>query len=89
MILFVCYLGRTFYIEVNKVPVFLKGSNWIPADILTELVTESYIRTLLTACKEANMNSIRVWGGGIYELDAFYQVLRERKANCMNEYVKK
>lgn len=69
-----CYLGRTFYIVVNKVAVFLKGSNWIPADILPELITENYIRTLLTACKQGNMNTLRVWGGGIYELDTFYQV---------------
>lgn len=66
--------GRTFYIQVNDVPIFLKGSNWIPADILPELVTTDYIRQLLTSCVKANMNSLRVWGGGIYELDEFYQV---------------
>ena len=66
--------GRTFFLEVNDVPIFLKGSNWIPADILPELVTAEYIRNLLTSCVEANMNSLRVWGGGIYELDEFYQV---------------
>jgi beta-mannosidase len=56
------------------VPIFLKGSNWIPADVLPELVTPEYIRELLTSCVDANMNSLRVWGGGIYELDEFYQV---------------
>ena len=66
--------GRTFYIAVNDVPVFLKGSNWVPADIIPELVTLDYIRMLLTSCKEANMNTLRVWGGGIYELDEFYEV---------------
>lgn len=67
-------LGRTFYLQVNDVPIFLKGSNWIPADVLPELVTPEYIRDLLTSCVDANMNSLRVWGGGIYELDEFYQV---------------
>ena len=60
--------------QVNDVPIFLKGSNWIPADVLPELVTPEYIRDLLTSCVDANMNSLRVWGGGIYELDEFYQV---------------
>jgi len=68
-------IGRTFYVTVNEEPIFLKGSNWIPADILPELVTTDYIRALLTACIDANMNSLRVWGGGIYEMDEFYQVL--------------
>lgn len=69
--------GRTFYLQVNDVPIFLKGSNWIPADVLPELVTTEYIRDLLTSCVDANMNSLRVWGGGIYELDAFYQIADE------------
>ena len=68
------YSGRTFYLQVNDVPIFLKGSNWIPADVLPELVTPEKIRDLLTSCVDANMNSLRVWGGGIYELDEFYQV---------------
>lgn len=63
-------------------PIFLKGSNWIPADVLPELVTTEYIRDLLTSCVDANMNSLRVWGGGIYELDAFYQV------NCLENFKK-
>ncbi|XP_046449905.1 beta-mannosidase-like [Daphnia pulex] len=69
--------GRTFYLQVNDVPIFLKGSNWIPADVLPELVTPEYIRDLLTSCVDANMNSLRVWGGGIYELDEFYQTADE------------
>lgn len=69
--------GRTFYVTVNDQPVFLKGSNWIPADVLPELVTPEYIRTLLTACADANMNSLRVWGGGIYEQDVFYDLADE------------
>lgn len=66
--------GRTFYVTVNDVPVFLKGSNWIPADVLPEQVTAEYVHRLLTSCKDANMNTLRVWGGGLYESDDFYQV---------------
>jgi len=69
--------GRSFYIQINQVPIFLKGSNWIPASILPELVTTEYIRLLLTSCKDANMNALRVWGGGIYEMQAFYEIADE------------
>lgn len=41
---------------------------------MPELVTPDYIRQLLTSCVNANMNSLRVWGGGIYEMDEFYRV---------------
>lgn len=68
--------GRTFYITINDEPIFLKGSNWIPADVLPERVTVDDTRALLIACRDANMNSLRVWGGGIYESDEFYQVLQ-------------
>jgi beta-mannosidase len=56
------------------VAVYLKGSNWIPADVLPESASLEYVQELLTACKEANMNALRVWGGGLYESDEFYQV---------------
>ena len=54
--------------------IFMKGSNWIPADVLPERVTEDYTRELLQAAKDAHMNCLRVWGGGIYETDTFYKV---------------
>ena len=49
--------------RVNGVDIFAKGSNWIPAHILPEKVTEEYIYDLLYSAKEAHMNMIRVWGG--------------------------
>ena len=52
----------------------MKGSNWIPAHVLPEQVTEKYIEQLLTDAKDTNQNCIRVWGGGIYEKDYFYYV---------------
>ena len=55
--------GRTFKFNVNGVDIFAKGSNWIPAHILPERVTEEYIYDLLYSAKEAHMNMIRVWGG--------------------------
>jgi beta-mannosidase len=69
--------GLTFYFKVNDKPFFAKGSNWIPANVLPELVTKEYLRKLLESAKEANMNMLRVWGGGIYELDEFYELADE------------
>ena len=63
-----------FYVEINGEPVFLAGSNWIPAQPLPELYTEDYVRRLLTAARDAHMITLRVWGGGIYEFDYFYRV---------------
>lgn len=67
----------SFYYSVNDVPFFAKGSNWIPAHALNEAVTEGYIRQLLHSAKLANMNMLRVWGGGIYEDDALYEIADE------------
>jgi beta-mannosidase len=69
--------GLTFYFKINDKPFFAKGSNWIPAHILTESVTKEYLRQLLSSAKEANMNMLRVWGGGIYESDSFYELADE------------
>jgi beta-mannosidase len=69
--------GLTFYFKVNDKSFFVKGSNWIPANVLPELVTKEYLRQLLESAKEANMNMLRVWGGGIYELDEFYELADE------------
>ena len=55
--------GRTFKFNVNGIDIFAKGSNWIPAHVLPERVTEEYIYDLLYSAKEAHMNMIRVWGG--------------------------
>ncbi|KAI1286843.1 Beta-mannosidase [Halotydeus destructor] len=69
--------GATFYFKVNGVPLFMKGSNWIPAEVLPETVTEEYVKSLLTIAQKSNMNMLRVWGGGVYESDYFYQVADE------------
>lgn len=67
--------GRHYRVIVNNVSMFMKGSNWIPAHVLPEMVTAEYTRVLLTAAAQTHQNCIRVWGGGIYETDAFYQVM--------------
>ncbi|XP_007951844.1 beta-mannosidase [Orycteropus afer afer] len=66
--------GRSFYFKINGLPIFLKGSNWIPADSFQDRVTSDLLRLLLQSVVDANMNSLRVWGGGIYEQDEFYEL---------------
>ncbi len=66
--------GRsTFRFIVNGKPVFIKGVNWIPADMFLPRVKGSKYSALLKLAKELNVNMIRVWGGGIYEDEKFYE----------------
>lgn len=64
--------GESFEFAVNGVPFFAKGANWIPADTFAARVTDDDLDRLLTDAADAHMNMLRVWGGGIYEPDAFY-----------------
>ncbi|KAI0824742.1 glycoside hydrolase family 2 protein [Trametes gibbosa] len=69
--------GRSFLFEVNNIRIFCGGSNWIPADsFLTTLTPERY-RKWLQLLVDGNQNMIRVWGGGIYEADVFYDICDE------------
>lgn len=68
-------LGESFYFTVNGKPTFIKGANWIPADsFLPQVKKKQQYHTLLQAAKEAHVNMLRVWGGGIYEDDLFYNL---------------
>ncbi len=69
--------GKSFEFVINGIPVFGKGGNWIPADSFPTRVTKEKYRHLLTSFRDANMNMIRVWGGGIYEEDYFYDLADE------------
>lgn len=65
-------VGKSFYFKLNGVPVFMKGANYIPShSFLSELNDNNY-RNDVALAKEANMNMLRVWGGGVYADDAFY-----------------
>lgn len=69
--------GKSFYFKVNGKPLYAKGTNWIPSDSFTPRITKKKYRKLIEDCKEANMNMIRVWGGGIYEDEEFYRACDE------------
>ena len=70
-------IGESFYFEVNGVPMFAKGANYIPADAMLPAITTARYETLFRDIREANMNMIRVWGGGTYEDDRFYELADE------------
>ena len=69
--------GESFEICVNDVSIFSKGANWIPADSFTTRLKREHYKSLLGDAVKANMNTLRVWGGGIYEPDCFYELCDE------------
>ncbi|HEY4293570.1 beta-mannosidase [Luteibacter sp.] len=64
--------GRSFAFVVNGVPIFAKGANLIPFDSFPSRVTPGRMEAFLRSAKDANMNMLRMWGGGTYQDDAFY-----------------
>ncbi len=70
--------GASFFrFILNGVPIFARGACWIPASSFVAAVDEAHYRRLLEAAVEAHMNMVRVWGGGVYEHDAFYDFCDE------------
>ncbi len=69
--------GKTFYFRVNGVPIFAKGANWIPAHQFAPEITDEWYRDLIESAAHAHMNMLRVWGGGYYEDDRFYDLCDE------------
>ena len=70
--------GREFCFVVNGVKIFAMGADWIPEDACIPSVTEERISYLLDSALRANMNCLRVWGGGYYPSDAFYDMCDEK-----------
>ena len=79
--------GQSFYFEVNGVPMFAKGTNLIPSDALLPRVTRQRYSRLLEDVQSSNMNMIRVWGGGIYEDDVFYQAADENGILVWQDFI--
>lgn len=63
---------KTFTFAINGSKVFCKGGNWVPTDSIYARCSDAKIIKLLELAKDANFNMMRIWGGGIYESDAFY-----------------
>jgi beta-mannosidase len=66
--------GRSFAFVVNGVPIFAKGADLIPFDSFPERATPARLQQILTSARDANMNMLRMWGGGYYQSDAFYDM---------------
>lgn len=65
--------GKSFYFEVNGRPMFAKGANLIPTDCFLPRTDSADYQHLVDECVDAHFNMLRVWGGGLYEDDAFYE----------------
>lgn len=70
-------IGESFQFVVNGVPIYMKGANYIPQDAFPSRVTEEDYQKTIQLTKEAHMNMLRIWGGGIYEMDTFYDLCDE------------
>ncbi len=69
--------GESFYFEVNGHPLYVKGANWIPGDSFLPRMTKEKYDQFIADARKANMNMLRIWGGGIYENDEFYNAADE------------
>ncbi len=67
-------IGKSFYFRLNDHPVFIKGANYIPQDIFLNRISDNDYEKLIKSAVDANFNMLRVWGGGIYEKDIFYDL---------------
>lgn len=70
--------GESFEFVVNGRPIFAKGANWIPQNSFVSEYSRERYDDLLTSAADAHMNMLRVWGGGIYEMDEFYDLCDEK-----------
>ena len=66
-------IGKSFYFKLNDVPVFMKGANYVPPDMFLPRVNKAKYDSLVDMAADANMNMLRVWGGGVYADDEFYK----------------
>ena len=71
-------IGESFYFKLNGTPVYMKGANYIPMHSFQSKATSEKYQKLLSDVVDANMNMLRVWGGGIYETDEFYELCDEK-----------
>ena len=70
--------GQSFQFVINEIPVFAKGANWIPGHSFQASMTPQIYEDTLQSTVDAHMNIVRVWGGGVYENDLFYDLCDEK-----------
>jgi beta-mannosidase len=69
--------GSSFFFRVNGIEMFVGGANWIPDDLMLNRISDARYRERITQARDANMTMLRVWAGGIYEPDIFYDICDE------------
>ena len=79
--------GKSYYFEVNGIPIFAKGTNYIPGEIFTHKQDAKFYETLFDNITGGNMNFVRVWGGGIYENEEFYRQADERGIVVWQDFI--
>ena len=79
--------GQYFIIEINDKPIFCKGGNFVPADMIFARLDRARYETLVDRALEANFNLLRIWGGGLYESDDFYELCDERGILVWQEFI--
>jgi beta-mannosidase len=79
--------GRYFVLEVNGKPIFAKGGNLVPADLIFARIDRPRYQTLTDRALEASFNLLRVWGGGLYESDDFYDICDEKGIMVWQEFI--
>lgn len=66
--------GQSMFVKLNGKEVFMKGANYIPLDNFPNRVSDSWYEYIIKSAADVNMNMLRIWGGGIYEKDIFYEM---------------
>ena len=79
--------GKSYYFEDNGIPIFAKGTNYIPGEIFTHKQDAKFYETLFDNITGGNMNFVRVWGGGIYENEEFYRQADERGIVVWQDFI--
>jgi beta-mannosidase len=77
--------GSSFVFEINNVRMFLAGSCWVPADNMPTTITDERYKAWIDTMVDGNQNVVRIWGGGIYEPDVFYDRCDERGLLVMHD----
>jgi beta-mannosidase len=79
--------GRSFEFVVNNIRILAKGSNWIPADTFPTRITKESIENLIRSAADTHQNMLRVWGGGIYEDERFYDLCDQYGILVWQEFI--
>ncbi|PRZ24173.1 beta-mannosidase [Flavobacterium granuli] len=80
-------LGKSFYFKIDGKAVYMKGANYIPSDALLSRMTKKEYEKIVLSAKDANMNMLRIWGGGIYEDDYFYDLCDKYGINVWQDFM--